>query len=520
MTLASESMPTSNGKTKINGRGHDANVHTTAFIDEMNESNPNAIIVRAGSFGWDKEHEVLHGVDLAIKRSQLTMIIGPVASGKSTLCAALLGETPVSRGIVQVNVNSPEIAFCDQTPFLQNASLKQNILGASDLDAIWYDKVLAAVALREDLSALPKGDQSVIGSDGISLSGGQKQRVAIARAIYARKKIAIFDDVLSGLDTRTQQDVFNRVFGPQGLLRLNGTSVILATHATKFLSAADHIIALGREGNIAEQGTFEHLKVAQGYLHSLDVEHYKENHSTANDDSRNDLPQKANAPATTAKPLATSSGEKGIYRYYLSSAGVFNCLLALFIATGMTFFGSASLLVIKWWTDPDTPHTSSSNARYLGTFSLLHVGGLTSICSIAWLVFVPIINRSGLKLHNVLLKVTMSAPMTFFSETDKGVTTNRFSQDIQMIDGELPGSYINLALSTFNGLGQVILIVVASPFLALTLPFVAVIFVIIQKVFLQTTRQLRLLDLESKGPLLYVSSYFIPNSLQYLQGVS
>ena len=497
----SESFQPSDGVIKVNGQSGGMNGRTDASLVDSNRGSVEAVVVRAGSFGWSKDHEILHDIDLTIKRSQLTMVIGPVASGKSTLCAALLGETPISQGTVQVGISSPEIAFCDQTPFLQNATIKQNIIGTSDFEATWYEKVIDAVALHEDLTALPKGDQSVIGSDGISLSGGQKQRVAIARAVYARKETAIFDDVLSGLDTRTQQDVFNKIFGPHGLLKLNSTAVVLATHATKFLSSADHIVALGREGKIIEQGTFEHLKAAQGYLHSLDVEHYKEDHSAANGYDRDDLPQKPNDKATATQIPPTRSGDKGIYRYYLSSTGVLNCLLALSLALSQIFFGAAPILVLKRWTDPDISHTSANNRFYLGVYFLLRLGGLVSICSLAALVFIAMINRSGLRLHNVVLKTTMSAPMTFFSETDKGVTTNRFSQDMQMVDGELPNSYVNMALCIFQGAGQIILIVVASPFLLLTLPFVAVIFLIVQKVYLKTTRQLRLLDLESKSPL-------------------
>ena len=486
---------------EVNNRGKVQNGHTESATPKSHEDHSEAILVRAGSFGWDKEHEILHDVDLTITRSHLTMIVGPVASGKSTLCAALLGEMPISRGIVQFNVSSPDIAFCDQTPFLQNASLKQNIIGVSDFEATWYDKVLDAVALREDLAALPNGDQSIIGSDGISLSGGQKQRVAIARAVYARKEIAIFDDVLSGLDTRTQQDVFNQVFGPRGLLRSNGATAILVTHATKFLSSADHIVALNREGRIVEQGTFEDLKDAKGYLQSLDVQSYKEDHSMLSDYTRDDLPQKLDNPTQV---ITSPTQPKGIYSFYLYSVGWLNFAICCAIASCLALTGAPALYILKKWTDPDTPHTGASNALYLGMYSLLSFGSLLAICSLARIGFTTVITRSGLRLHNILVKTTMGAPMTFFSETDKGVTTNRFSQDIQLIDGELPVSYINIASAIFNGLGQLVLILIASPLIAFTIPFVAVTFIIVEKVYLKTTRQLRVLDIESKSPLLYV----------------
>ena len=494
----------SSSYSKSNAHNIVQNGRTESHAPRVDGGPSTAILVRAGSFGWDKEHDTLHDISLTIERSHLTMIIGPVASGKSTLCAALLGETPFSKGVVQFNTSSSDIAFCDQTPFLQNASLKQNIIGVSDFEATWYNKVLDAVALREDLAALPKGDQSVIGSDGISLSGGQKQRLAVARAVYARKEIAIFDDVLSGLDTRTQRDVFNQVFGPRGLLRLNKTTVILATHATKFLSSADLIVALGRDGKIVEQGTFEDLKEAKGYLESLDVQHYKEDDSTLEGYQRDDLLQKLDAPAHASINSSSPNKPKGIYSFYLSSVGWLNLSILCVLVFSLALTGAPALFILKKWTDPDTSHTGASNAFYLGTYFLLSFGSLLAVCLLARIVFTTVITRSGLRLHSILVKTTMGAPMTFFSETDKGVTTNRFSQDIQLVDGELPVSYLNLALATINGLGQVVLLLIASPFIAFTLPFIAVVFVVVQKVYLKTTRRLRVLDIESKSPLVYV----------------
>jgi ATP-binding cassette subfamily C (CFTR/MRP) protein 1 len=77
---------------------------------------------------------------------------------------------------------------------------------------------------------MANGDETMLGSKGVILSGGQKQRLTIARAVYSRKRIAIFDDVFSGLDTVTENIVFGRVFSQTGLLRRTNTSIILATH--------------------------------------------------------------------------------------------------------------------------------------------------------------------------------------------------------------------------------------------------------------------------------------------------
>lgn len=140
------------------------------------KAGQDVIIVRNGTFGWNtSENPVLQDLNLTIKASRLTMIIGPVASGKSTLLKALLGETPSSQGFVYIS--QKEIAFCDQTPWLINATLQKNIVAFSDFDMLWYNSVVHACGLEEDLETFQNGDQALIGSRGITLSGGQKQRV-------------------------------------------------------------------------------------------------------------------------------------------------------------------------------------------------------------------------------------------------------------------------------------------------------------------------------------------------------
>jgi ATP-binding cassette, subfamily C (CFTR/MRP), member 1 len=212
------------------------------------KSSQMAAVVTNGSFGWatDQVPQVMD-VNISIPASRLTMIVGPVGCGKSTLLHGLLGETPNVTGVVMVA--SKEIAFCDQTSWLVNGTIQENILGVENFDLDWYNKVLHCCALDQDLSTMTLGDATVVGSKGIMLSGGQKQRIVIAifdfyghgkannrmqglaRAVYSRKKIMILDDVLSGLDAITENKVFDRLLAPKGLCWQLQTTVILVTHA-------------------------------------------------------------------------------------------------------------------------------------------------------------------------------------------------------------------------------------------------------------------------------------------------
>ena len=167
------------GYQEVESGGENIELHTLkpAIKDLGNQAElGDAIIIRNGTFGWSSsDGSVLRDISLSIRISQLSMIIGPVACGKSTLLKALLGETPSSQGFVYVSTT--EVAFCDQTPWLINGSVQRNILGFSNFDGPYYNAVVHACGLEEDLAAFPMGDQSLVGSKGITLSGGQKQRL-------------------------------------------------------------------------------------------------------------------------------------------------------------------------------------------------------------------------------------------------------------------------------------------------------------------------------------------------------
>lgn len=213
----------------------------------IDQSAADAIAVQAGDFGWDPTKDpLLKGITMSVPWEKLTMVVGSVGCGKSTLLQALLGEVPPLSG--SVRLGSTSIAYCAQDPWHMNGTVKEAIVGCEDLDEKWYARVVYACALKRDLKELPMGDSSRIGSGGIALSGGQSQRIvrlplvsllscshakplfqALARAVYARRKIVILDDVLSGLDNTTEHHVFHNLLGEKGILREMKSTVLIAS---------------------------------------------------------------------------------------------------------------------------------------------------------------------------------------------------------------------------------------------------------------------------------------------------
>lgn len=184
------------------------------------------------------------------------MIVGSAGSGKSTLLRSIAGETTLFTG--SFKPPSSSMAFCSQSVWLRNASIRDNIIGEDSFEDSWYNLVVWSCALLEDLAAMMKGDKTKIGSKGISLSGGQKNRIALARALYSRKPVFLIDDMIAGLDNTTERLVFDRVFGTNGLLRKMGVTVLLATHATHFAQHADRIIVVSG-GRLVEDATHQEL---------------------------------------------------------------------------------------------------------------------------------------------------------------------------------------------------------------------------------------------------------------------
>jgi ABC-type bacteriocin/lantibiotic exporter with double-glycine peptidase domain len=141
------------------------------------------LTLRDAAFGTKEEGALItHGINMEIRRSSFTMVIGKVGSGKSTLLKGLIGELPIGAGSMRGTFK--ETAYCEQQPWLVNDTIQNNILGHSTLEAKWYETVINSCALDRDFATLPSGGLTLVGSKGISLSGGQKARVVSSASSF------------------------------------------------------------------------------------------------------------------------------------------------------------------------------------------------------------------------------------------------------------------------------------------------------------------------------------------------
>lgn len=242
--------------------------------------------------------------------NELIAVIGTVGSGKSSFMASILNEMNLFQG--QADVQGT-VSYCAQTPWIQNLSLKQNILFAvsdtSPEQEAAYERALTAAALASDIAILSHGDQTEIGERGINLSGGQKARVSLARAFFSayRSQIYLLDDPFSAVDGNTGNHIFQ-----QGVLQLlaDKLRIIALNSHMHLLKQFDRILVL-EDGKIILDGSLEELFVENAELMTRITGLHKPSAG-----STDNLPAAAEAVSTSnvepavehaiAKPMAVS----------------------------------------------------------------------------------------------------------------------------------------------------------------------------------------------------------------------
>ncbi|XP_052804271.1 multidrug resistance-associated protein 1-like isoform X1 [Mya arenaria] len=248
------------------------NVIRTDFSDH-------AMSIENGVFSWSKTGTpTLQDINIEVGDGKLVAVVGQVGAGKSSLVSALLGEMERISGTVKVKGS---VAYVAQQAWIQNATVRDNILFGKELDQNKYRQVIEACALEQDLEILQGGDMTEIGEKGINLSGGQKQRVSLARAVYHNADVYLFDDPLSAVDSHVGKHIFNKVVGSKGLLR-NKTR-ILVTHGVHWLPMVDTIVVM-IDGRVSEMGSYEELLSHDGAFAQFLKTYLTQEHDDEDDD--------------------------------------------------------------------------------------------------------------------------------------------------------------------------------------------------------------------------------------------
>lgn len=516
----------------------------------------------------DEEAEVddvqpfrLGQLDLNFPAGKLSLVTGPVGSGKSTLILSLLGETVLLQGKVfmpddhanrDICPVDPQtgladtVAYCAQTPWLVGASIRDNITFGAPWSRSRYEKVVDACALRRDFEIFELGDLTEVGEKGTTCSGGQKARIALARALYSSSKTVILDDVLSAVDAQTARHIYKNVL--QGPL-MKGRTCILVTHAVSLCLPAAAFVVMLDDGQVAASGTPSEL-AASGTLSSEDLD------DTAADDDEDAAPQAgtsafsrltatieddldgANHDALVAKKAADADkaaelGNKKLVQaetssqgatslrtyllYFKSMGGLPFWLLALTALIGTQVLQVLTNAWVRDWTNANDPSQRIQSLKtWAKSFSNPSGGHSTTyfmvgylIISVFYLVGVAArvaitcwgSLRASSRLYRGMLKRLLRATLRFFDSTPSGRIINRLSRDMVSIDqqsAEIMTNFINCVLSCAAVLAVV---TYSTPQFIFSLVIILVLYYMVGSLYVTTNREIKRFDSVTRSPI-------------------
>ncbi|KAL5499194.1 hypothetical protein ACEPAH_1712 [Sanghuangporus vaninii] len=549
----------------------------TPDVDPVNalDNAQSPIALKSATVGWPQErkktqesassgsltpHRTFSLADLTLDfpPGKLSLICGKLGSGKTLLLQTLLGEADVLAGTVECPRSPPNAmatfadvaaspedwivngtcAYVPQTSWLQNASIKDNILFNLPYVEDRYRKTIDACALIEDLAILEDGDQTEVGERGINLSGGQKARISLARAIYSRASVLLLDDVLSAVDVHTAHHLFHECL--RGELVHDRTIVLVSHHVQLCVDGAEYVVALdngrtwfsGKPEDFRSSGVMDQLiqnghvvtpegvnkgKVEKGFPFNSSssttidapaktgkiTSDPKLNHPPLTKKTSSLLENKTPRKLVEEEKRAVGNIGKDVWKTYFSAVG--GVLYWIIFAFSIILAAAGPVAENGWlsyWSRLVQNHSDTRGAlHYISIYALITLVGLVT-STLRWTVLYNGSINASAAIYKKLLESVLFAPIRFHDTISRGRLLNRFGKDMEVIDSSLPDDFGNTAIYFTSACATLIIIAyVGGP------RFIAAAFVLgflyyeVTKVYSRCCRDLRRLDSVSRSPL-------------------
>lgn len=498
----------------------------------------------------------LRDIDIRFPRGELTIIAGPVGSGKTTVLLSLLGETrrlsgrtfmpcAIARTLVPIDPNtglSETVAYCPQSPWLLGATVKENILFGQPYDERRYRSVIKACALEPDLEILEYNDETEVGEKGTALSGGQKARVALARAIYSPARYVLLDDVLSAVDNHTAKHLYRHCL--KGAL-MKGRTVIMVTHSVALcLPGAALAISL-KDGRVLASGTGAEMQLkgifdqdggksgTQTPQRSTSGAQAKQEAAEEAEEGQmltvEDLTEEARASQEADKKAKQEKkalhanietygkGSVGFkaYKLYVYNFATTMSGLIFFWAIYIFFFASSRITDVvnanwlrQWASTYEesaknffTMDSSEERTRYFLTIYAILAATYVS-CSIARdgvAVYGSL--RASRLIYEKLLRTIVHAKPQWFDRTPLGRIMNRLSKDVETIDQDITMSLIFFIDVCLQSIAILLVACFSLPIFTILAVVIIILYWIVGALYVASSRDLKRLESVTRSPI-------------------
>ncbi|RLN67554.1 hypothetical protein BBP00_00001541 [Phytophthora kernoviae] len=494
----------------------------SSLLEISGPSSP-VISIQDSDFQWEDTASMptLTSINLTLQPGSLTIVVGGVGSGKSSLVNAILGEMQQVGG---ARVVQGGIAYASQQAWIQNQTVRDNILFGEPFDAEYYRSVISACQLMTDFAMLEQGDQTEIGERGINLSGGQRARISVARALYHTRKLdfVVLDDPLSALDVHVANTVFSD--GLRGITKTKTRLLVLNSHY-HLLQHADRVLVMsgGRivgDGKLAEvQTDFPFLLTSPrakqsrisevgGFDDDIPKTRAREiSQAIVMADGKESDPKKV----TSGKLIAQEDRQVGsvqlqTYVDYLSSSGwngylLCGSIVALFTIAQVTLF-SSDWFLSQWARGSVGLSQMNSLALFVGI-----VVCATLLVYIRCFFYIKVCMACSTNIHFKYLQKVMAAPITtFFDVTPVGRILNRFSRDLDEVDNSLSYMGLWLLLCIFQVAASMVVCAAVNAYMLIVYVPVGYGCWIAVRVFQSSARELKRFDSVTRSPILNLVS--------------
>ncbi|ORY70217.1 P-loop containing nucleoside triphosphate hydrolase protein [Pseudomassariella vexata] len=541
---------------------------------EKNTKDADEVTFDNATIAWpsdDKDERsnefTLQNVNVKFPRGELSVISGKTGSGKSLMLAAVLGEVDILSGSISVPRTLPikqrhdskankanwilpsSVAFVAQIPWIENATIKNNILFGLPFDEDRYLKTIEVCALKKDIDMFTEGEKTEIGANGINLSGGQKWRITLARAIYSRAGILVLDDIFSAVDAHVGRHIFERCL--HGELCVGRTRILVTHHVALVEPKTKYLVELGDGGvlnaglvsELAEAGTLQQIKSHEQT--ELEMQAYEEVTAVNSEETSETDGELIGEPLTKApskaqgrKYVEEETREQGaikkhVYATYLQDSGGWFFWLFIII-----FFACVQAFTIgrSWWLriwtgtyqeesisaqDQSHAYTYSLSLQqmsmdkivqpmistsdhslgfYLGIYVLLALVSAILGTVRYYYVFLGSI-RASRKIFARLNFVVLRAPLRWLDTVPVGRVLNRFTADFNSVDSHMAYSLAFGFSSLLNLVGVIIAGIFVSPFIIFLAFFLLLISLWYALQYLGGARPVKRLESTTKSPV-------------------